>query len=404
MYSEGILGIIAGFSVLAYLIYRRVDFGKAILASVIVLLILSEPTAQGLLWIIEISSEYETLNLIAIIVQIVFLGFLYKDSGQIVRTIEELKSLFPDRRMVLSSIPAIFGLMPMPGGAYVSAPMIEDEAQALELDSTEKTFLNWWWRHIWFWIYPLSMGLILAASISEINIYYIALFNLPIFLAHVVIGIFFGLSKIEYKPLEKTELDPLLLIYQLLPIILALSLNVIFQIPLYITLFIGILLLFFQNRGRYSSKNLPRVLKKGFSLDILMAAYGIMLFKGIIERTEALEPVILTLEGEVPLLLLVLLASYGIGLLIGHLPTAVGIGFPIIMELLPVVNVRTISMVFVFIFLGYFTSPLHLCIILTIEYFGIELKGFYRRMLLPFGLLVAAVVLWLFVNGTFFFF
>ncbi len=404
MYSEGLLGIIAGFSLLAYLIYRRVDFGKAILAAVIVLLILSEPTAQGLSWIIEISLEYETLNLIAIIVQIVFLGFLYKDSGQVIRMIEELKSLFPDRRMVLSSIPAIFGLMPMPGGAYVSAPMIEDEAQALDLDGTEKTFLNWWWRHIWFWIYPLSMGLILAASISEINIYHIALFNLPIFSAHVMIGIFLGLWKIESKPLEKTEVDPLLLIYQLLPIIIALSLNVILQIPLYITLFIGILLLFFQNREGYSSKNLPGVLKKGFSLDILMAAYGIMLFKGIIERTEALEPVILTLEGELPLLLLVILASYGIGLLIGHLPTAVGVGFPIIMELLPVVNVRTVSMMFIFVLLGYFTSPLHLCIILTIEYFEIELKSFYRRIILPFSLLVAAVVLWLFVSGTFFFF
>ncbi|MEF8874021.1 MAG: DUF401 family protein, partial [Candidatus Thermoplasmatota archaeon] len=168
----GVGGVIAGFAVLAYLIHKRVDFGKAILAATTVLLLLTEPTREGVSWVITISMEYETLEVVAIIVQIVFLGFLYKDSEQVMRLIDELRALVPDRRMVVASIPAIFGLMPMPGGAYVSAPMIEDEADALELDGREKTFLNLWWRHIWFWIYPLSMGLILVSRISDINLYY----------------------------------------------------------------------------------------------------------------------------------------------------------------------------------------------------------------------------------------
>jgi len=395
-------GVIAGFGVLAYLIHKRVDFGKAILAATLVLLLLTEPTIEGIGWIITISMEYETLELAAIIVQIVFLGFLYKDSGQVMRLIEELRGLVPDRRMVVASIPALFGLMPMPGGAYVSAPMIEDEADALELDGKEKTFLNWWWRHIWFWIYPLSMGLILAASISEINLYHIALFNIPIFLAHVSIGILLGLRKIEVKPIQKRGKNPLLVIYHLLPIIAALSLNIILAIPLYVTLFIAIIVLFLQNSKRYSFKKLPSVISEGVSLDILMAAYGIMLFKGIIERSESLEPMINVLEGQVPLLLLILLGSYGIGLLLGHLPSAVGIGFPVLLPLLPVVNVRTVSLVYIFVLLGYFTSPIHLCIILTIEYFGIDLKSFYQRITIPIVILATTAVIWLLLSGTFF--
>jgi len=282
--------------------------------------------------------------------------------------------------------------------------MIEDEADFLELDGKEKTFMNWWWRHIWFWIYPLSVGLILASSISGISIYHIAIFNIPIFAVHVALGVFLGLKKIKAKPTNKTEMKPLSLIYGLLPIIVALSINIIFGIPLYVSLFLGVIVLFFQNRDIYSIEALPSVLKKGISVDILMAAYGIMLFKGIIERAESLEPVITALEGQVPALLIVLITCYGIGVLFGHLFSAIGVCFPILLPLLPVVNVRTVSLMYVFVLLGYLTSPIHLCIILTIEYFGIDLKSFYRRILKPVTILIVSILIYFLLNGTFFIF
>ncbi len=399
-----LIGIIVGFTLLATLIYLKVDFGKAILIATAVLLLLSEPTTIGLRWIAEISGEHDTLSLMAIIVQIAFLGFLYKDSSQVMRMIEKLKSMAPDRRMVIATIPAIFGLMPMPGGALVSAPMIEDEADELGLGGREKTFLNWWWRHIWFTVYPLSTGLIFASSLSGVNLYHIALFNLPIFAAQILIGVFLGLKKIEVEKTTVSFKNPLSLVYDLSPIIAALSINIILGIPLYLTLFIAICIILVQNRDKYSIRSIPGVFKKGFSFDLLLAAYGIMLFKGIIERAESLEPVIVALESQVPLLLVVIVGAYFIGVLFGHLPGAIGVSFPVLLPLLPVVNVRTVSLMFIFVFMGYFTSPIHLCIILTIEYFKINLKEFYKRMMKPFFLLIAAILIWLFITGSFFLF
>ncbi len=399
-----LIGIIVGFALLATLIYLKVNFGKAILLATVVLLLISEPTTRGLRWIAEISGEYDTLSLMAIIVQIAFLGFLYKDSSQVMRMIEELKSIAPDRRIVIASIPAIFGLMPMPGGALVSAPMIEDEADELGLGGREKTFLNWWWRHIWFTVYPLSAGLIFASSLSGVNLYHIAIFNIPVFAAQILIGVFLGLKKIDVKKTTISLKNPFSLIYDLLPIIAALSLNITLGIPLYLTLFIAICIIMAQNRDKYSLRSIPSVFKNGFSFDLLLAAYGIMLFKGIIERAESLEPVIIALESQVPLLLVVLLGAYLIGVLFGHLPGAIGVSFPVLLPLLPVVNVRTVSLMFVFVFMGYFTSPIHLCIILTIEYFKISLKEFYIRMIKPFFLLITAILIWLFITGSFFLF
>ncbi|MBS3782732.1 MAG: DUF401 family protein, partial [Candidatus Thermoplasmatota archaeon] len=64
-------------------------------------------------------------------------------------------------------------------------------------------------------------------------------------------------------------------------------------------------------------------------------------------------------------------------------------------------NLRVVSLLFLFTFLGYYVSPIHLCIILTIEYFKIDLKSFYRRMVKPFSVLLIAIITWLLVTGAF---
>lgn len=400
----GILAVLAAFAVLGLLIYEEIDFGRAILIAVGVLLLLSKPSRVGLHWISEITLEYETLRLVLIILQIGFLGFLYKDSDQVKRMIKELRGLVPDRRWVVASIPAIFGLLPMPGGALVSAPMIDGEGKALNADGVQRTFINWWFRHVWFTVYPLSLGLILASTISGIGLYKIALFNLPIFLAHLAIGAHWLYRNIEAKPTRGLDIDASALVWELLPVVLALGLNIFFGIPLYVTLVVAILILLIQNQKKYPLKRIPSLFKEGLSLDLLLASYGIMLFKGIIERANPISPAVASLQTHVPLLAVVILVALAIGLLFGHLPGAVGVGFPVLLSILPVVNVQTVSMIFLFIFIGYFVSPIHLCIILTIEYFGVELREFYRKMIVPFALLALAIIVWVGINGSYFFF
>lgn len=401
---QAMLGILAAFIALGFLIYMRVEFGRAILIASGVLLLISKPSLTGIDWIIEISLEYETLRLISIIVQIGFLGYIYKDSGQVERMIEELKGVTTDRRQVISSIPAIFGLLPMPGGALVSAPMIDDEGEKLGVSAVHKTFLNWWFRHIWFTVYPLSLGLILAAGLSGISLYKIAMFNLPIFAVQIIAGIIWGTGGIDKGTPKKQGSDPLVLIWELLPIITALLLNIVFDIPLYFTLLIAIGLLLFQNRDSYEGRQLPSLAKKGFSLDLLFASYGIMLFKGIVERSNSIEPAVSYLQSYLPLLFVIMIAAMAVGLLFGHLPGAVGVGFPVLLTVMPVINVQTVGLIFLFTFLGYLISPIHLCIILTIEYFGTDLKSFYKKAFYPIIALTATIVAWLMITGAFFYF
>ncbi len=401
---QSLIGVLIAFVVLGTLIYKKVGFGYSILIAVGVLLALSNPSLEGLNWLFEISLEFETIELILIINMIAFLGFLYSDSGQVMRMIKELRGVYPDRRMVITSIPAIFGLMPMPGGALVTAPMIDDEGDQLKVDQVHKTFLNWWFRHIWFSIYPLSLGLILASRHSGVSLYRIAIYNTPIFAIQLISGFIWGLGGIKPVISEDLKFDPFILVREFLPIIIALGLNIIFGIPFYITLVVAILFMLLQNRDRYCLSNMASKLKEGLSYNLVFAAYGIMLFKGIVERTNGVEPAVSSLQNHIPIFLVVIIVALAIGIFIGHLPSAAGIGVPVLLPLISTVSVRTVGVLYLFLFLGYLMSPIHLCIILTVEYFGINLKEFYKHIWKPAVLLVISISLWAVISGAIFLF
>ena len=103
-----------------------------------------------------------------------------KETQLILDMIEELKKTLP-RKALVALIPAIFGTLPMPGGALISAPIIDNEAEELGLTPEKKTFVNLWFRHLSLFVIPLSSSLILASKFANVSIYNLILFQVPIF-------------------------------------------------------------------------------------------------------------------------------------------------------------------------------------------------------------------------------
>ncbi|ENO12432.1 hypothetical protein MBGDC06_00090 [Thermoplasmatales archaeon SCGC AB-539-C06] len=95
--------------------------------------------------------------------------------------------------------------MPVPGGALFSAPMMDEEGDKYKINKDEKNFLNVWFRHIWFAIYPISSAMILICSdkFSNINIYYLVAINIPAFIVSIAIGIFYLRKFIEKAPKQE---------------------------------------------------------------------------------------------------------------------------------------------------------------------------------------------------------
>jgi hypothetical protein len=214
-----LVGVIVAFVVIIFLIRKKINFGLSlILGSIIVgifsLQIISledigKAIVQATIYSFDENQIYtETIELAILMTLIYILAKCMQETGAIKKLIDSLRTIFK-KGGILGIIPAIYGLMPVPGGALFSAPTIDQEGDKYNLDKNKKNFLNIWFRHIWFPIYPISSALILITSskFSNIGIYTIILANIPAFIATILIGNFFLKKYIKNAQVQKNNSD-----------------------------------------------------------------------------------------------------------------------------------------------------------------------------------------------------
>jgi len=73
------------------------------------------------------------------------------------------------RAASLMALPAIIGLIPMPAGALFSAPFVQQAGDIIDGRAGWKTAVNYWFRHIWEYWWPLYPGVIVAMSVFEMD-------------------------------------------------------------------------------------------------------------------------------------------------------------------------------------------------------------------------------------------
>jgi len=120
---------------------------------------------------------------------------LLQEKGNLKNIVTSLKAFIKDPRLSLIIPPAFMGLLPMPAGALFSAPMVEESSKNLKIGAENKTFLNYWSRHLWEYTWPLYPGLILTTAIFNVPIRKIIFAQFPLTLAAVFAGFLFGVRK-----------------------------------------------------------------------------------------------------------------------------------------------------------------------------------------------------------------
>ena len=106
-----------------------------------------------------------------------------EESGLMMEMIQKMRI---SKRSSLMVIPALFGLLPVPGGALMSAPILHQIDT--EEDANKKVSINVWYRHTLILIYPLSSSVILASILTNINLYIIVIGLLPGLILMWIIG------------------------------------------------------------------------------------------------------------------------------------------------------------------------------------------------------------------------
>jgi len=390
----------AAFALIVLLLRLKWNLGLVMFAGAVFLGALYRigPVEQARV-ILQSGIDPVTINLVTGLVLIMVLENIIRKRGVLKRMMEAVVNVARDRRIAMAVLPGVIGLLPSAGGAAFSAPMVQEAAADADMKPERKAFINYWFRHIWEYISPLYPGVVLAAAVTRVPLNKLLLSQLPLPLAVVGVGALLGFRGMKTGEVagrrDREEVKALFV--TLLPITISLILVVALKMPLSIAMLsiVAGMFLFY----RYSARELTTTLRESVSVNVMLMVFGIMVFKGMLDASGAIEalPVFFKQSG-LPTGVILFALPFIVGLLTGLTVGFVGATFPIITAMLgghP--DPASITFAFASGFAGVMLSPTHLCLLLTIKYFKADMAGTYRLMYLPVLLVfvVGLIRLWL---------
>jgi len=341
-----------------------------------------------------------TLKLIGIIVLVYILSGVLRKVESLRDLVDSLRGMVKDYRLILAFIPALLGLIPMPAGAMFSAPMVKEIGDRAELTPEEDTFVNYWFRHIWEFVWPLFPGMILFAGLLKVEIREVILVQLPLTITAVIVGLIW-----EYKNLKKdngtiSKKDIFLNLKKLFlgvwPILFIIILVLRVKIDLLLSLAIVILSLLFINIKKLTLRIIKEIIKNDIDLGVVILIASIMIFQRILQVSGAIEiiPEVFAKLGVHPYIVLFSIPFF-IATMTGVGTAALGIGLPI---LLPIIvqgeaNLYYAMLAFTGSFIGVMISPMHLCLAVTKNYFKADLGKIYKMLILPLIIIILSALI-----------
>jgi len=365
---------------LLYISRRSLWLAMTSAAAVLALFTLS---TDEMLTVLSRTFADPSVLLIAFVVGIIpLIGGSLEESGEMDRLVANMRM---GKRPFFAVSPALLGMLPMPGGALLSAPLIDRGGKGVS--NGVKAAGNVWFRHAFLLVYPLGSSLIASAKIASIGLYQAILHLFPAFLLTIFIGYFILLrsvgGKMEYE--GEFSLSGLLV-----------PLGIILAAPVIDVAMKSALLLPYPEIGT--------AVGVSFSLVLAMAIgsiNGAKLFS-IAEKTKPWKYTLIilamflflhafTLSGSpevlaglnMPPLLLCIAIGFTLGVITGRIQAPIAIVVPIFVSAHGAISLPAFAVTYFAVYLGYVISPVHPCVSVSIEYFSISMSSFLRRMALP---------------------
>jgi len=356
---------------------------------------LFDPLSEALDGIAE-----KALRLGLMVFLINLLGQMLILSGRIHKLIEALERLFGDVRWVMAAIPAAIGLLPMPGGAMLSAPIVGEFSGRLKVGPAEKTVANYWFRHVWEWWWPLFPAILIVVSDGYLSLAQVLMYQGPFTVGAVVLGWFFLLRKIERPRAQAVATSPIREIGRVVgvlwPMLAAVATVLLVHppepfdrwvLPVSLAVVNAVLAL----RIRLKRADLLGALKRAGQWRIFLLVFGVYVLRAVFELSHAAERLPAALQAfHVPGIAACFLVPFAINLITGYNVAGVGMAFPLLVALFAKTGPVGVTVAYAGAFLGVLSSPIHLCLALTREYFHAEWGRVYR-LLIPMLLGMAAI-------------
>lgn len=273
-----------------------------------------------------------------------------------------------------------------------SAPMVNEVGERFSVDRERRTFINYWFRHIWEYVFPLYPSMMLAAALLGLEAFQLARATWPLTAAAVLSGAVFGLAGVPRTPntpmTSSSRLDDArILAASIWPIALVILLSMTLPLDERVTLVLALAatISLVMIAKRIPLHTLPHILRDRIPWETVVVLFGALVFRQVLENSGAVHGVSEALvRSGVPLVVIAFAVPFVAGLLTGLSHAAFSIGFPVVIPLVTSNGVPPTSgwaaWMMAGAFLGVMWSPLHLCLSLTRVYFGAEWGPIYSRI------------------------
>lgn len=400
----GILTIIIAIAVISVMAIKRINIGLAMLAGSAVLIIMTPLSLEQVLGAVRTALINPiTWILMGSVLLIGLLGYILKNSGAMDIMVDSLVKLLGDSRWIMAVLAGVIGALVVPGGAMLSAPMIDQLGDKVGIGPEYKTGVNIIFRHVWYVSMPMIPSMLTAASLANVSPKELGAQNLPVLLVGLISAWFLLLHPLPRSGRGSWSSQEFLrFTVSILPLLLVIFLYVAVGLDFLVSLALGVLVALFNLPEPGDRSRCSRILSTGINriktmffpglrLQLALAVAGVMLFKELLSVSGLINGFALNLIGMgFPMWLLLLVMPFLIGLATGSHEAAIAIAIPIFVPLLTKdIYLAGISLTFIAASIGYMLSPLHLCVILTREYYNAKFSGVYRY-LVPVPLIMLA--------------
>ena len=375
---NALVALLLSIVVVFVLLRFRLHVSGAIFIGAIVLALLSLSNFSDIFFLLfRTSLDMQTWRLVIIISSAIGLSVAMDLRGLLKRLAETLENI--GAKAALYTAPALIGLVPMPAGAVVSASMVKNIAKKLGLALEEAAFLNYWFRHIIEYSWPIYQGIILTGVIFSISIVDVVKTLSPMTAANALIGLVMGYlifkkrSSTE-KIVARTNYSLALLIKEFVasswPIFLIIALILFLKVDASIAFPASLALLIITSN--FSVNDVVKVLKEALNPKIVFLPIATMFYKAVVEYTNLAHQIFNMLsENSIPEYLVLTTLPFIVGFATGISFAFVGITFPLLVPIVGYGSIDGGALVLAYVsgMAGVLLTPMHLCLVLSVDYF-----------------------------------
>lgn len=287
------------------------------------------------------------------------------------------------RRAAYALAPAILGMLPMPGGALLSAPLVE---RAGGSSPELRAAANVWFRHTLHSIYPLSPALITGAALAGLDVWGVIPYQLPAVFLLAILGYWAFLRRVSGSVEIAGPRSGWSVVIPLGILLVAPALDLVLKraapvpVPELATVIGVAASLTLAAVGKVSLPGLVAIARRERPWRFGVIVIAVFTYLAVFQRS-GLPAHIAALS--LPPQALCVGVGWFLGFATGRQQAAVSLVIPIYTGSYGAMAPWAFAVTYFASYLGYLLSPLHPCLTVSAEHAGVPLGATWRRLIGP---------------------